>query len=578
MSGFIVAFGNLWNASGGRSALARLILAGAVWSLLGAYFLFNYLVVSSGHDDPVYRLIGVPRTDQVLWLTVVLFNVAVLWSLPSLFSRKSAPDFGSTPVRRRQALVVFCLLFLCATASSLPSVVQTLHRDILPSLYGWLGLVLAAQLIVLTIVLRFAERPWVPFAVLAGMAGFNIYAVLLVLIADLATWSWGMFAVGATLFGFRLFGEGMIRFSHAALVLALVGVTPLVTLPFGSSGQPAKAPLDAYHQVRFGERPDIHVVAIDSLQPALLIQKHLGIPRPAYADIVEERTTLRFENAFASQVPTKNSLNSFMRLDHPDFGPDVLGYFAGRTAGPVSAVLRANGYYIATGFSTLYFGDKGPHVDHYRPDGSETASNSTLCALDSSNKLKFFWFCPLMGSVSVDREEAFARWPGEMIELLQTRAAAHTAHPVFTFYHTFKPINHTGKAFDYSEPTMVEAYADQYRRASRKAADIIEQAREAIRSHGRPSILIVFGDHGAFLSRRSTDQEFIVQDWHGILLAVVENDTRCTSQDLNHYRNRFITPGRMLAGLFRCLSEDPDAFDHLARFDEALNFSEFLYE
>lgn len=102
-----------------------------------------------------------------------------------------------------------------------------------------------------------------------------------------------------------------------------------------------------------------------------------------------------------------------------------------------------------------------------------------------------------------------------------------------------------------------------------------------IRNDGAPSILIVMGDHGPFLSRTvraNKDPTFVVQDQHGILAAVLVNGTGCTAKQLQHYTSTFATPERILAGVMRCLARDPARIDKAMKFEEAYAFENYLYE
>ena len=109
----------------------------------------------------------------------------------------------------------------------------------------------------------------------------------------------------------------------------------------------------------------------------------------------------------------------------------------------------------------------------------------------------------------------------------------------------------------------------------------MERLYETVRNDPAPSLLVVMGDHGPFLSRTVSPNDnptFVVQDQYGILAAILVNDTGCSTRQLQHYTQTYATPERILAGVIRCLARDPAQFDAAMKFDEAYKFEKFLYE
>jgi len=108
----------------------------------------------------------------------------------------------------------------------------------------------------------------------------------------------------------------------------------------------------------------------------------------------------------------------------------------------------------------------------------------------------------------------------------------------------------------------------------------MERVRGIIDNDERPSILVLMGDHGPWISRGvdNASRAFRVHDQHGIQLAVLENDTGCPSAELGHYAEGYITPSRLLAGLFRCLAAEPERLDDALDFGEKYAFRKYRYE
>lgn len=547
-----------------------------------AYAAAIHTLVPNGYDDFVYRHTGVPRKSQVLWCFIVLSAIAGFILLAHFGRRGSL--FGFNSVDRKWVIIVTILLFLNAVTMSLGAVLTDVAERFWLPLYGWVAIVLCVETLILAFALLRLNAPRLHTLLVVAIGAFNFYAL------DLTLMGWlqrrdpevriavGVLVALALLVLFAAIGRAFVRPTRVAFVLALTALAPLVALPssLGTSDPPDQ--LSAFKDIAFRATPNIHIYSVDTLTPPVLVREFLGLAEVPYERAISETGGFRFKNAFASQVSTKWSLNSVMRLANSAFPPQV-GYFAGRAESPLAAILRANGYHVATGFENMYLGSKGPYVDAFTPEPSTSIHNSTLCGLTNAGAVTFFGFCRL--GEALGAPEPRTDWPEQALAMIEEAAQSEQQQPIFTFHHLLNPIGHTALDFQSSNSEHIASYRKIYERRARKAAKLTQRLGEIIAKSKAPSFAIVMGDHGMYVSRTVSykdDPAFVVQDQHGITLAVWQNGIDCGMTQLGHYIGKFATPERLLGGIFRCLAHDPLRIDRVLSFEEAYPFAEFLYE
>lgn len=572
-----------------RLAANRLLLMpcafAALYGLYLVYVVANLALVPGGERDPVYLVWGISRTDQFVGVSLV-FAAAILAPLTLYLVRNGRRlDFSSDRAIKRGSLLLVSLLFANAAAASLAAVLEELDSRFWLPLSAWIATVLLVELLVVYVALSRLERPRLQLLLMAGLGAVNLLALYFSLLA-LFVRQPGLIqlaVIGCAFVGFSLLfvavGKRIVPVGAVNTVFAVMVLGPVAGLAWSPTTAPKTADrLAPFDNIAFHSKPDIHIISIDALSPAALVRKYMAISDLPYAQLLSDDGVVVFKNAFASQVPTRPSLNSLMRLAHKDFAGDN-GYFAGRADGPVTHILRANGYTITTGFDQFYFGSKGQFVDSYRPDPTSGVDNSTLCALATDNPFKFFGFCAI-AALFTDLQPAKA-WPERIIDIVRRASATTKTAPSFTLHYMVNPIGHTALDYRSSDGAARTRYAAQYRDGAARVAEILTRLREVVRSSTVPSILIVMGDHGPFLSRTVAlhdNPAYVVQDQHGILAAVLVNNTGCSTEHLQAYATTYTTPERILAGVFRCLAEDPARIDAAMNFEEAFPFEEFVYE
>lgn len=563
-----------------------LFVSAAVYALYLAYVGLNLVLVSKGAQDPVFRFTGIPRTEQVVIVSIAFGCVFVPLLIQHLARDGLALNFASSSAMKRGTLLLVALLFLNSLAASLAVVLNELSSQFWTPLFVWIFAVLALQVLIVYAALSRIGQSWLHLGLMAALSGLNFFALYLSLLEQFLSLSdiFRAAVIAAVLLLFALLfavvGKGIVPVRNVNTVLVLTILGPVAGIVFASpEGSATQQRMAAFDDIDFRAKPNIHIVSIDALTPATLAKKHMGLVDLPYSRLLDSDGVLVFKNAFASHVTTKPSLNSLMRLAHIDFD-DNAGYFAGRTDGPVTHILRSNGYKISTGFDRHFFGSKGPFVDSYVPKSELSVVNSSLCALATGNSYKFFSFCTLASLL--EDPEPRQPWPDRVLDIIRLSNDAPDTIPEFTLHYIFDSIHHhTELDFRSSDRQALARYAASYYRGAARFTQIMERLQAMVRDDPAPSILIVMGDHGPMVSRTVSVENnltFVVQDRHGILAAILVNDTGCTTQQLQHYTKAFATPERILAGVIRCLARDPARVDAAMKFDEAFEFQNFLYE
>ena len=466
--------------------LMGLFVSTAVYCLYLAYVGANYAVVPDGFQDPIYRFTGIPRTDQFVGASVA-FAIVAMTLLVQHLARDGRPlDFASSAATRRGITLLVALILLNGVAASLAAVLDELNSWFWTPLFAWVALVLALQALVIYAGLSRVRRPRTHLILMAALSVFNIFALYLSMLGEFqgkpVIIRAGIIVFALLCFGvlFAAVGKRIVpaRSVNAVLVITMIGPIAGIVLSPSDVREIANR-MAPFGNIEFHTKPDIHIVSVDALSPAALAKKHMGLSDLPYMRLLDRDGVTVFKNAFASEIPTRQSLNSLMRLAHSDFAGDY-GYFAGRTDGPVTHVLRANGYHISTGFDHQYFGDQGPFVDAYIPEPIRAIRNSTLCALAFDTPLKFFGFCAL--GFLFDGPQPSGVWPDRVIEIIHRSNSAPASMPRFTLHYIYDPIGHTDLNFRSSDREALKRFAALYREGAVRVAGIMTRGRRKLRS------------------------------------------------------------------------------------------------
>ncbi len=560
---------------------------GIIYALYLSYVAINYRSFPDKASDPIFRLTNITRYEQIFGVSITFGIAAMAFLIWRLMRADTRLNVSSNTAVMRGTILLVVLIFLNCFVASLSAVINELSSQFWVPLFAWVSLVLSLEALIVYITLSRSQQWWFPLPLMAALSLFNLYALYLSLMGKFLIQpafiraAFMIFAFLCLWIIFLSVSKRIVLLRRVNTVLVLTFIAPLAGIALPSSTVPESTnPMTYLDEITFRTRPNIHIVSFDGLAPIALTKKYMGLSDLPYAKVLDRDGVLTFKNAFASKAPTKASLNSLMRLANTDVGSNS-GYFAGRKDGPVSNILHANGYTISTGFNNLYFGTKGPFVDSYQPTEVEVGAgrHSTLCALATKNPLKFFGFCDVASLT--ESAGPVEIWPNTVIDAVQRATPTPRAKPVFTLHYIGNPIGHVKSNYRSSDREALARFSESYRRKSAEVAKIMEHLRKLVSENSRPSILLVIGDHGPYLSQTISfydDPAFVVQDQHGILATVLVNKTGCTAEQLQHYTPTYATPARILAGVMRCLSHDPVRFDLAMKFVEKYKFENFLYE
>jgi hypothetical protein len=105
-------------------------------------------------------------------------------------------------------------------------------------------------------------------------------------------------------------------------------------------------------------------------------------------------------------------------------------------------------------------------------------------------------------------------------------------------------------------PDERNAFHKTYLKLSKAAAEAMDKMLKAIRASDPDAIIFIYGDHGAWISRKlkfEDDPELFVLDRWGTLGAVIDGG-RCVSYLDSPPSQQFQTTARIVASLLTCLS------------------------
>lgn len=478
----------------------------------------------------------------------------------------------------------FCLLGL-----------QVIYKDdskgVSLTIFGFFLLVLVVQLAVLALVTKLKDNEKLKSAVAGVMLGGNIIAFYV-----------SFFDKFQTFHKFQLLLSGLILAAVSALVLYFVRRSPqllkilLFALVLNSlytffsiatynpdrGTAAASQTLSAYQGIKFKTKPNIHLIAFDSLSPAAVVKNHMGIKDLAYVDYLQQNSTI-LKNLFSTGSPSKNSFNSQLRLADGKLSGD--GYFAGRSDGPVTTVLHTNGYKLQTGFSDDYFGDKGQYVDEYdQLRSGNSVNDSTLCDLATHKEkiLKLYGFCIINSHLAKPATQTDSlNWRQKVVDIINQKA--ESGHPWMTIDYMYNPIGHTPVTYEGTDLATRKKYIAVYDRKSQNdVVPILKNIVSAIQKNDPNSIVMFYGDHGPILSRGlPVDQNptFNVQDRFAVFGAILKTNNPCSNvSNIGYYDKTYSTLERTLAGVFRCLAKDPSQVDKAVNFQEPYDFGKYLYD
>ena len=163
-----------------------------------------------------------------------------------------------------------------------------------------------------------------------------------------------------------------------------------------------------------------------------------------------------------------------------------------------------------------------------------------------------------------------------MVISLIEQAEKKTPGPVFSAFHIYSPVGHTSGNYVTGNPAMFAKYKERFINQTLRARELLEDINR-LRLRYPDTVFIISGDHGPWLSRtENEDRRFIVLDRHAVALALLNASNLCLWSKDWLERQKYLTPGRMLAASLTCDGESRALTEHFQDNDEFIRFGESL--
>ncbi len=346
--------------------------------------------------------------------------------------------------------------------------------------------------------------------------------------------------------------------------------------------------LSEWGEVKISSKPNIYLLGYDTLIARDSAIKFLDMGELPYQAVIDKYFS-EVPRALSPWVPTMGSINSIMRLDQ---NIQNLSYvlFSGRKPSILSEMMRSNGYKVTTGFTSHFFGKQGPYIDSYISTEQRIRLNEMLLCVESTNnprlQARMLFICPvynLIGSRLPGSSIANMLFPGEFsgqagmkmswkeVMMDAIRQTGSGSQPSLSFFYTYYPIGHTNLTYRHDDPIKRESYREYFKTAAQELNQQLEELSQLIRVEDPTAIVIIFGDHGTFVSRGldpDTDPRFFYQDRHRILVASMKTKNPCSNLPIKTYTQKHATPSRLLLDTLVCLGASKSKLDQLLDFDE----------
>jgi len=338
--------------------------------------------------------------------------------------------------------------------------------------------------------------------------------------------------------------------------------------------------LEIYEKIQLSATPNIYLISFDAMITEDIAKRYLDLDHLKYEKILQE-DFITHPISISPRVPTLSSLNSLMGLDQKGFSlsPE---YFAGRLPSPITAIAKSNGYTITTGYSSNFFGPKGGYIDEYVISSINPLSKTILCLSETKGlvySIRIFGACKYIGKYSGPKHlstklssgnDLHTRdWPNQVLDTI--RELSKRASPQLGVFYIYRPNGHTPGSYNHTNLEMREAYKAYFSEGAENLGGILEDIKELISENDPNAIVIIFGDHGAWLSRgvdKNQDPSFYYTDRHRVAAGVLKSNNPCASKQALYYSKEYTTPSRLFSGVVRCLSSNKGVLDKALKFDD----------
>ncbi len=331
----------------------------------------------------------------------------------------------------------------------------------------------------------------------------------------------------------------------------------------------------------FIHKPNVYLVSFDALIPEAISKRFLNIREREYVSALREEGLRVLKNVFVERVPTNPAINSLVAMDltHYESLPEIKKFLfdTGEIPGPLYELFRRNSYKIQFAYKTPFFGSLlKSTLDAYLVE-----TDRGICYPVSGGGYALMGYCMRVDAKIKDRQLAGRKYNYPDLLFERIKQIAQSSDRWLTVAYIYSP-GHTKLGFSpYRSEDFAEYREELTSRGDAMAAAYIRELIRTIRDNDPEAILVIFGDHGAMMSRGlpvgdlPEDSPFTATDVflerHAVVAAVYPREF-CTDE----FKELF-TITRVGRSIVKCLSGgiDPLPPEYQANDDHYL---EYQYE
>ena len=377
---------------------------------------------------------------------------------------------------------------------------------------------------------------------------------------------------------------------------ASLGATAILDRIMGNikvadSRMPAPLP-ENYIAQDFVKKPNIYLLSFDALMPKNVAQKLLKLePEETlkYFDVLQKNDMQIIPNAFSIHPWTRMSFSSMLALDvawHTKLYGEVTGdpyeyarktgadMLAGAQWNPTYDIFDRNGYELRPIYLDHDFNNN--NINKKVKTGYKKIEDGFCEIFD--NIYSLWGYCAIRAALIGNGKDVYSDIFVEHIE-----AAATSQTPVLLHAYVWLP-GHTGgytasytSKYDVNNKTHFDGYKKQFIKRGAEVAELLQKYLDAIIKNDEDAIILVFGDHGAHITKGAETGEGnshytktdIMQDKHAVVLAVHD------PHDCQIAEPVVTTLPDMMHNLITCLTGGKPVLKE--RYDSEAEFGDYLY-
>jgi sulfatase-like protein len=384
----------------------------------------------------------------------------------------------------------------------------TSHDTLMLALH--MVLVVALQIAVvalLSLALRaFTFRDPVVVVVASALCTFAFYGLILAFIDSFASAStlyktvttFIVFLICVALLSAALRPWGLV---FVVTMAGIVSISSLGELAFAAVSEQreynSKSLPSTFRSIEFPVRPNVYLISFDALLPSNVAKGLLGLEEVPPHVTIAKRLDLRvLRNTFADSVPTTNSINSMLSFDTTwwdTLGQDRTLLDTGERPSPLYKIFKDNGYSIQFFYKNTFFGPPAKaRLDYYG------VANGGICT-NVDRQWTLMGFCMPWIEDWWRAHVGFHKLGYPQLVFDRIVQTARSPEPWLTVAYIYAP-GHTEKSFSIRRDSL-DPYRKSYWKGSEQAAEYIATLVRLIKQHDPDGVLVIFGDHGAYISR-----------------------------------------------------------------------------